>query len=176
MQKILHMLFIAWVAGLTCFLVHLRGCGGNAWGLVALLSVLASVKLSDSFAYLIGRWLGQRKLSPALSPGKTIEGGIAALLFGLLGAAIVLYPVAWWLTGSIGRATWSKVLAFGLIVTLAGIAGDLAESLLKRESKAKDSGDVVPGMGGLLDVLDSAIGAAPVGYALWLAGWFGPAA
>lgn len=174
LERIRHTLFIAIYIGLLSFLPYLRLFGGNSWGLVALLSLVVTVKMSDSFAYLIGRALGRHKMTPVLSPGKTIEGGIAGIVFGMLGALLSLFPIATWITGSSGRTTLTGALIFGAIVALAGVCGDLAESLIKRESHVKDSGDLIPGMGGMLDVVDSLMGAAPMAFALWAVGWVGP--
>jgi phosphatidate cytidylyltransferase len=162
-------IFVAIYIGMLSFLAHLRFLIDNTWGVVALLSLVVTVKMSDSFAYLIGRAIGKRKLTPALSPGKTVEGGIAALVFGGLGALLVLLLIAYLLTGSVGRTTVLAAMGFGLVVTIAGVWGDLVESLIKRESAVKDSGSLIPGMGGVLDVMDSILGAAPFAFALWLA-------
>lgn len=173
-ERILRTIFIAIYVGLLGFLSQLRFLGDNIWGLVALLSLVVTVKMSDSFAYLIGRAVGKRKLMPVLSPGKTVEGGLAAIVFGVLGALLVLYPGAYWLTGTIGRTTFLCAVLFGVIVSIVGVWGDLVESLIKRESQCKDSGSLIPGMGGVLDVLDSIIGAAPVAFGMWAVGLIGP--
>jgi phosphatidate cytidylyltransferase len=174
LERILRTTLIAVYIGMLGFLAQLRFVGDNTWGLIALLSLVVTVKMSDSFAYLVGRAWGKHKLTPVLSPGKTIEGGLAALLFGILGALLVLFPIAYWLTGSVGRTTWWGAIVFGLAVSIVGIWGDLVESLLKRESHCKDSGSLVPGMGGILDVIDSILGAAAVAFALWAIGLVGP--
>ena len=175
LERILRMIFISSYIGLLGFLAQLRFVGDDsAWGLIALLSLVVTVKMSDSFAYLIGRSLGKRKLTPILSPGKTLEGGLAAIVFGVLGALLVLFPIAYWLTGAVGNTTFLGAVAFGVIVSIVGVWGDLVESLIKREAQCKDSGSLIPGMGGVLDVLDSIIGAAPVAFGLWAVGLVGP--
>ncbi len=174
LERIVRTIFIAIYIGMLSFLAQLRYLIDNSWGLVAVLSLVVTVKMSDSFAYLIGRWIGKHKLSPVLSPGKTIEGGLAAIVFGVFGALLVLYPVAYCLTGSIGRTTLLNGIIFGVVVSIVGIWADLVESLIKRESDCKDSGALIPGMGGVLDVFDSILGAAPIAFALWAIGLFGP--
>lgn len=174
MERIQRSIFITTYVGMLGFLGQLRFLGDNTWGLVALLSLVVTVKMSDSFAYLVGRSYGRRKLTPVLSPGKTLEGGIAAVVFGVLGSLIVLFPIAYWMTGDIGRTTLVRAVLFGVAVSLVGIWGDLVESLIKRESECKDSGALIPGMGGVLDVIDSVLGAAPVAFALWAVGVVGP--
>ena len=169
-----RILLIALYIGMLSFLAHLRFFGGNVWGLVALFSLIVTVKMSDSFAYLVGRAVGRRKLTPQLSPGKTVEGAAAALVFGILGSLLVLFPIAYLVTGTIGHTTFLGAVVYGIVVTIVGIWGDLVESFIKRESNFKDSGALIPGMGGILDVIDSILGAAPVAYLLWGAGLVGP--
>lgn len=174
LERILRTIFICIYIGLLGFLAQLRFIGDNIWGIVAILSLVVTVKMSDSFAYLVGKAIGRRKMTPVLSPGKTIEGGLAAIVFGVLGALVILYPIAYWLTGTIGQTTFWSAALFGVVVTIVGIWGDLVESLIKRESHQKDSGSLIPGMGGVLDVLDSIIGAAPIAFAFWAIGLVGP--
>ena len=106
-------------------------------------------------------------MAPSLSPGKTIEGAVGGIAFAILGAWLsvaVLFPLA---TGSPSQTTWVGVVIYGLAVGLAGMLGDLAESLIKRDVMRKDSGTNVPGFGGFLDVYDSLLLAAPVAFGLW---------
>ncbi len=159
---------------LLMFTVQLRFALTNRWGVVAIFSLLLTVKTSDSFAYLVGKAWGRSKLTPQLSPGKTIEGGLAALIFGCAGALFALYPVSYWMTGEFAVANVWSAVAFGVSVSAAGIGGDLAESLIKRESNQKDSGSLIPGMGGVLDVIDSVLGAAPLAFFFWVSRMVGP--
>lgn len=174
LQQVVHIFFVCGYVLLLTFICQLRFGLPNAWGIVAIVSLLVPVKLSDSFAYLIGKAWGRRKMSPQLSPGKTVEGGLAALVFGSLGGLLVLYPLAYACTGEFATRHWGVALLFGLAVTVAGICGDLAESLIKRELGQKDSGGLIPGMGGILDMVDSVLVAAPVVYAFWASGLVGP--
>jgi phosphatidate cytidylyltransferase len=114
------------------------------------------VAAADTGAYFVGRRFGRNKLAPEISPGKTREGLLGALfavvLVGLLGA---------WLFGLAAM----DALVFGLlsvVVALVSVAGDLQESVLKREAGVKDSGTLLPGHGGVLDRIDSLTAAAPV--------------
>lgn len=127
---------------------------GLAWTLVVVLAIW----VGDSTAYLGGRSFGRRKLAPALSPGKTVEGGIAGLL-----AAMLVVAAAFPLVG-LGNS-WLG-LATGAALGLAGQVGDLAESFLKRQAGVKDTGDLIPGHGGVLDRIDALLFAFPVGLAL----------
>lgn len=117
---------------------------GMAW----LMSVILITWMSDTFAYLVGRQFGRRKLSPVVSPNKSIEG----LIGGTAGAAV---------TGALAFAAfgldshlWIGALV-GAILAIFGLFGDLSESVLKRQAGVKDSGTIIPGHGGMLDRLDA---------------------
>lgn len=169
---------LAYVGLLLSFAVQLR----VQWGVGALLSLLLVVKMSDIGAYTVGRLIGRHKMSPRISPGKTLEGAAGALLFAVAAA----WAAATWIMPALGPATarlapqptagpggvWGWLL-FGLAVGLAGMIGDLAESLLKRSAGVKDSSTWLPGFGGALDLLDSVLLAAPVAWLFWYAGWVG---
>ena len=138
-----------------------------AWGVEALASLVIVVKMSDTGAYTVGRLIGRNKMAPKLSPGKTVEGLVGGIAFAMIGA---------WLTFSWlvpGTTPWWGWAAFGLLVGGAGIVGDLAESLLKRDAGWKDSSRWMPGFGGVLDIFDSLLLAAPVALALWALGLVG---
>lgn len=138
-------------------------------GLVPLVSMLAVVKGGDIAAYVIGSLLGQHRMAPALSPGKTWEGAAASLAASLV--------IAWGLLSASGWATawqpWGGWPVYGLAVGMAGMLGDLSESLVKRELAAKDSGRSLGALGGFLDLADATLLAAPVAWVLWVLG--GPA-
>ncbi|QDT72137.1 phosphatidate cytidylyltransferase [Lacipirellula limnantheis] len=165
-------LSVLYVGGLLGMLVQLRlvepyGYGLGAWGqLLPLLSLIATVKLSDTMQYTFGRLFGKHKVAPRLSPGKTWEGTI-----GGIGSATLIASgaLAYILQGSSGLQPLmlAKTAAFALTVTIVGIIGDLAESMLKRDAGVKDSSDWLPGFGGVLDILDSLLLAAPVAYLFW---------
>jgi phosphatidate cytidylyltransferase len=157
------------------FLVSLRLVRGSQWGMVAVISLIVIVKLSDTGAYFTGRLLGKHKLAPRLSPGKTVEGSIGGLVSGCVGAWICHSLIAPQLVGTAdtGGPLWCWLL-YGLVVTTAGMLGDLAESLMKRDADRKDSSTWLPGLGGVLDILDSLLFAAPTAYLLWASGLIGP--
>ena len=157
-------LTLMYVGLLTSFLVQLR----LAFGLGALVSVIVVVKMGDTGAYFVGHLIGRHKMSPLISPGKTWEGAAGAILFACLGAWLCwLLPMAPASHSAAAAAKWSWI-AYGILVGVAGIFGDLAESLLKRDAQRKDSSTWMPGFGGVLDVLDSLLFAAPVGWIFWL--------
>jgi phosphatidate cytidylyltransferase len=143
------------------------------WGIWALASVVIVTKAGDVGAYTVGRLVGRHKLAPRLSPGKTVEGAIGALTFGCLTAWLtfgLLMPLA---SGQPATTSWWGWLPFGLLVATAGMIGDLAESLMKRDADRKDSSSWLPGFGGVLDIVDSILLAAPVGWFCWAVGLVG---
>jgi len=117
----------------------------------------AIVMLTDTAAYYTGRAIGHHKLAPRISPGKTIEGSIGGLV-AALGAGplcrLIFFP----------ELPIVESMILGLIVSILGQVGDLAESMLKRGSGVKDSSNLLPGHGGMLDRLDSILAAAPAIY------------
>ena len=165
----MSVLVYVYLAMLFGFILPIRNLEqSNSIGLLAVILLIATVKTSDGAAYFAGKSFGRRKLAPALSPGKTIEGSLAAPLGGCFAAAIVIFAVAPLMFGMTVERPWWFFIVYGVVVTVAGMVGDLAESLLKRDAQIKDSGSMIPGMGGLLDVLDSLVFAAPVSFLIWI--------
>jgi len=158
---------------LLSFAVQLR----LVFGVAALVSLVLVVKLADTGAYFAGRLLGRHKLAPVLSPGKTWEGVAGALVFALVGAWLSfawLVPVMNTQAEACGMASpWWGWIAYAGVLAVMGILGDLAESLLKREAGRKDSSTWLPGLGGVLDMLDSILLAAPAAYLFWALGLVG---
>lgn len=138
----------------------------NSVGLLALITLIATVKMSDAAAYFTGKSIGKNKLAPKLSPGKTIEGAIGGVVGAFVGAAIVVYFVARWFDVGLNLPWW-WIIVYALAVTMAGIVGDLFESLSKRDANLKDSSSWLPGLGGVLDIVDSLVFAAPVSFFVW---------
>lgn len=132
-------------------------------GRMMVIYLVAVVKISDVGAFFSGRLLGRHKLYPRLSPKKTWEGLIGGVLSSLAMSLLFFHFSG----GALGRVHLGLVdaVALGLILPVVGVLGDLFESLLKRSAGMKDSGSLVPGMGGVLDVLDSLLFGAPVLYA-----------
>ncbi len=130
-------------------------------GRLAVLFLLLVVWTGDTMAYFIGRAWGTHKLSPRISPGKTWEGSAASLLFAAL-AGLLFHRFVW--TGP----TVPEVIILAVIINLAAQVGDLAESVLKRGAGVKDSSNLVPGHGGVLDRIDALLFAAPVLWYYWL--------
>lgn len=127
-------------------------------GVCMLIMVLLVSKFGDIGGYLLGRKYGKHKLAKVISPNKTIEGACFSLLFSVLIAVIFsLIPAT-----RLFSLSWSIV--FGIIVGFSALLGDLAESLLKRDSNVKDAGSLVPAFGGVLDVIDCLLISMPVAY------------
>ncbi len=165
-----EVLSFVYVGLLLTFVVQITfGSGGR--GLLALLSLIVVVKMGDTGAFTVGSLIGRHKMAPHLSPGKTWEGAAGAMLFAVIGSWVVFHLLRPRLiAGEMGGPTTWQWVAYGLLVGITGMVGDLAESLLKRDAGQKNSSAWMPGLGGVLDVLDSILFAAPVAYICWAAG------
>jgi len=170
---------IFYVGGLLSFIVRLRLVQqgteeGNAYGLLALLSMIVVVKLSDTGAYFVGSNFGRTKLVPRLSPGKTLEGTLGGLAASCLGSYLMFTWIGPWMTGEPIPTMPYGWLIYALLVSPAGMLGDLAESMFKRDMETKDSSRWLRGLGGILDVLDSMLLGAPMALLCWEVGIVGP--
>jgi phosphatidate cytidylyltransferase len=138
-------------------------------GAFLLIFALCAVVLCDTGAYFAGRAWGRRKLAPKVSPGKTIEGALGGVAAGTVAALLckAVFDLLW---PDLSRCMgWLLAATLGLLLAVAGMVGDLVESLLKRDAAQKDAGTLLPGMGGVLDRIDSALIAIPVMYYAMLA-------
>lgn len=143
---------ILYVSWFLSFLIKIRYLPE---GIGLLGAVLLITKLGDIGAYLIGVNFGKTPLIPRISPNKSVEGSLGGLLFSVLGAFIAKSFVDF---------SYPHLLFIGILVGIIGQFGDLSESLMKRDCQVKDSGNILPGMGGILDQLDSLLFTAPVFY------------
>ncbi|MFH1858228.1 MAG: phosphatidate cytidylyltransferase [Candidatus Omnitrophota bacterium] len=152
---------VAYISVLFSFLIPLRIRSPH---LVAYL--LLVTKGTDIGAYLVGNGIGKRVIVPRISPHKTVEGTIGGIVTSIL-VSLAASPL---LLGDIffdfGRWRWVLYAGIGFILGVVGICGDLAESLIKRDCKIKDTRKFIPGMGGILDVLDSLLFTTPLFYAM----------
>jgi phosphatidate cytidylyltransferase len=147
----------AYLGGLGGTLAALRLVPYELGGPWVEMLLLTTIMTADSAALFVGSAFGRHKMAPRISPGKTWEGLMGGLVGGVAGALVVRHFGLPWLP--LGHA-----IVLALLVTVAGVAGDLAESLLKRWAGVKDSGALFPGHGGMLDRLDSLLLGAPVLY------------
>lgn len=157
------LLGVLYVPFLFNFIVKLLVTWGDSAGRLLVLYLIVVVKFTDIGAFFIGCAIGRHKLLPRVSPAKTWEGVVGGLLVGT-GAGWAY----WWIVSRQTEAAFVfplwMLLGLSVLLSVSGIVGDLIESLLKRASGVKDSGRIIQGMGGLLDVLDSILFAAPVLY------------
>jgi phosphatidate cytidylyltransferase len=133
-------------------------------GIFLMLFAVSAVIGCDVGAYFGGKAYGKRKLAPRISPGKTVEGAVAGVLGGIAAgsAAKALFDVAW--PDLSALLPWAAVLPFAVLLSVVGIIGDLVESLIKRDAEVKDTGQLLPGTGGVLDRIDSNLLGIPVMY------------
>ena len=162
-------LAVLYLGGLAWFLLALRvkhSLDPNRYqgSTAAVLMILLVVKSTDIGAYFGGRKLGRHKLIPWLSPGKTWEGLACGLLMS--GIVAILCTLVW--PNKLHTLKpFYKAFTVGVIVGGIGQAGDLLESLMKRDAEVKDSGRLIPGIGGVLDIIDSPLLACPIAYILF---------
>jgi phosphatidate cytidylyltransferase len=164
-HSVMRMALAVWLLGylglLPSFLAQLRWLSPRLEdGTAALALTIFVPKCCDIGAYFTGRLIGRHPMTPVLSPKKTWEGACGGLAMAALTAVLLdqLGPAA------MLRNNVALEIGFGLSVGLAGMLGDLAESLVKRDCQHKDASQAVPGFGGVLDVVDAILFAAPVSF------------
>lgn len=147
---------------MSFFVRLLLAWGESPDGRGLLLYLIAVVKMADVGAYFIGCAIGRHKMIPRISPAKSWEGFVA----GAAASAVVSWAAAMMWPPALCpvRVPMGHAVVLGLVLAVVGLLGDLAESLLKRAAGVKDSGTLLPGLGGLLDVVDSLLPAAPILY------------
>ena len=136
--------------------------GMSETGRLLILYMLIVVKMTDVGAFFVGSLIGRHKLIPRISPGKTWEG----LAGGIISAVIASCGFCFIVGEKFGVISMgmTHAVVLGVVLSLAGVVGDLFESMIKRSANMKDSGTLIPGMGGVLDVIDSVLFGAPVLY------------
>lgn len=162
---LLGIFYVSYLFNFITRLLFFEEVGGIAsrlpyTGRQILLYLVVVVKMTDIGAYTFGRLFGRQKMFPRLSPKKTWEGFAGGVVSAVV-ASLIFSIVQ---RGAIGVVPlhWGHALVLGVLLALSGVVGDLFESLIKRASGTKDSSALIPGMGGLLDVLDSLLFGAPV--------------
>jgi phosphatidate cytidylyltransferase len=156
-QKRAYRITLIWTASLYLgfllrYIALLRALP-DGWYL--LLLCLAGTFGADCFAFFVGKLFGRHHLFPRISPGKTLEGTMASLLGGALGVLLIAIVFS---------RPLAVIIPLGILISLTALAGDLFESIFKREAGVKDSSHLIPGHGGFLDRLDSVLFTAPLVY------------
>jgi phosphatidate cytidylyltransferase len=154
-------IYLGWIGS---YLVDIRNLTD---GLFWLALVFPAAWLADTAAYFIGRRFGKHQLSPRLSPNKTWEGYWAGVFFGTIGTAGL--AILWHSLG-FTRVIWLHGAIIGAVISILSTLGDLGESMFKRQAGIKDSSNIIPGHGGVLDRMDSWLWAGALGYLVVV--WF----
>lgn len=154
------LLYVPWMFNFVTKIVYVipRTPEGHVAGHIYVLYLIVVTKFSDMGAYLVGSVCGKHLLIPHISPKKTWEGFFGALGFSVLGSygMIALFPA------KLSAINYTHATILGLLLGFAAVIGDLAESIVKRSTESKDSGKLLPGIGGALDLIDSLLFTAPL--------------
>jgi len=137
-------------------------------GIFLMLFALVPVVLCDAGAYFAGRAWGRRKLAPQISPNKSVEGALGGVIAGVLAGLLTKLLCDVFFPDLSALLPWSMAIFFAFVLCLVGIVGDLVESLLKRDAEVKDTGALLPGMGGVLDRIDAHLLGIPTMYYMML--------
>jgi len=153
---LLGLMYVPWLLNFIQKINYMVGIDGRFY----VLYLLIVTKFSDLGAYCVGSLIGRHKMIPRISPGKTWEGFGGAVVVST-GASVLLAHFA---GGRLKEMNLGHALAIGVVLSLGAVVGDLIESAFKREAGAKDSGRLFPGIGGILDLIDSPLFNAPLLY------------
>lgn len=153
---LLGLMYVAWLLNFVQKVFFFPKVDGRFY----LLYFLLVTKFSDTGAYVVGSLIGRHKMIPRISPGKTWEGFFGAIAVST-GASVLF---ARWAGDRLAGMDWVHAIILGVVLSVAAVVGDLIESLFKREAGVKDSGRFFPGIGGILDLLDSLMFNAPLMY------------
>src|ERR1700730_13323644 len=154
------LLYVLWLFNFMTKIVYLlpRSSTGAVTGQFYDLYLIVVTKVCDMGAYLTGSLIGRHPLIPHISPKKTWEGFFGAMGLSLF-ASLALFKL---MPGHLSELTWTHAIVLGLLLGFAAVIGDLAESIIKRSAGVKDSGNMLPGIGGALDLIDSLLFTAPL--------------
>ena len=159
-HTMLGVLYVSWLLGflLKIYFFAAPSAAGFDAGYCLLFFILTT-KCSDIGAYSLGSLIGRHKMIPSVSPGKTWEGFVGAILLSTAAAMVMAH---YWGSTRLGGMTLGHAAALGPVLAVGAVIGDLVESVFKRDSGVKDSGSFFPGIGGILDLLDSLLFNAPL--------------
>lgn len=167
-SNLLGFVYLAFLFNFAARLVFIVPGEGQVPGAMVLLWMIAVTKFTDMGAYIVGSAIGKHKMIPHVSPGKTWQGFGGAIFFALLAGcglyAIFKDDMPGFATGLHVLGDWGHVIVLSIVLCLLAVVGDLAESVVKRSLNVKDSGQMLPGIGGALDLIDSLCFTAPVLY------------
>ena len=163
-----NLLIVSYCGVLLAMTAQFRWFPSPEMGYFAIGSVVIAAKSGDIGAYTLGRLFGKRKMAPRLSPGKTWAGAFGAVLGSCLGGGLWLGFAGRLFAAEPKPTEWIVVIGYCVTMGVIGLIGDLCESLIKRDVQKKDSARLMPGFGGLLDLLDSVLFSAPVALAWWV--------
>ena len=152
------LMYVPWLLNFIQKINFFPGLEGN--GKFYVLYFIIVTKFSDSGAYAVGSLIGRHKMIPRISPGKTWEGFVGAIVVSTLASVLFAHFFRHRLMGM----NWVHAIILGIVLSVCAVVGDLIESLFKREAGVKDSGQLFPGIGGILDLLDSLLFNAPIMY------------
>jgi phosphatidate cytidylyltransferase len=152
------LMYVPWLLNFIQKINFFQGLESN--GKFYVLYFILVTKFSDTGAYAVGSLIGKHKMIPRISPGKTWEGFGGAIAVSTL--ASVLF--AHFFRDKLFGMNWIHAVILGVILSVCAVVGDLIESIFKREAGVKDSGHLFPGIGGILDLLDSLLFNAPIMY------------
>jgi phosphatidate cytidylyltransferase len=150
------LMYVPWLLNFIQKINFFPGVEGHYY----LLYFLLITKFSDTGAYVVGSLIGRHKMIPRISPGKTWEGFGGAILGSVLASLLFVH----FLGSRMAGMNWFHAINLGVILSVGAVVGDLIESIFKREAGVKDSGKFFPGIGGILDLLDSLLFNAPIMY------------
>src|SRR5579859_6143950 len=150
------LMYVPWLLNFIQKINFFLGVDGHYY----LLYFVVITKFSDTGAYLVGSLIGRHKMIPRISPGKTWEGFAGALAFSTAASLGFVY----FFGNRMAGMNWFHAVVLGVVLSITAVVGDLIESLFKREAGVKDSGRFFPGIGGILDLLDSLLFNAPIMY------------
>ncbi|BCX48469.1 phosphatidate cytidylyltransferase [Haloferula helveola] len=167
-SNLLGFVYLAFLFNFAARLLFAVPGPGEVPGAMVLLWLIAVTKFTDMGAYIVGSAIGRHKMIPHVSPGKTWQGFGGAIFFALLAGcglyALFSEDMPSFATGLHVLGGWGAVIVLSIVIALLAVVGDLAESVVKRSLNAKDSGHMLPGIGGALDLIDSLCFTAPVLY------------